>query len=119
MQLYTHKVACIVSDYEESVEEFAPFYEDSGDSDSDQSAATTAAEAEERQLLVAQELYDDYATLVSSAVLSAPVLSELKFNEYEQVLFVPCSSVNRDGLMHRSERSRFNVIHDTRVRLPT
>ena len=37
----------------------------------------------------ALNLYDEYLTLVSSALLNAPVLSELRFNEYEQVILVP------------------------------
>ena len=97
----------MVSVYKETLEERALCYEDSGDSDSDSEATLWTRIPETDQVLVAEKLYDIYVNLVSSAVLSAPALSELKFNEYEQVLFVPCSSVNRDDLMHSSARNKF------------
>ena len=85
------------------------FYYESEDTDIDQEEATTFVEAEEEQLEVALTLYDEYVTLVSSVLLNAPVLSELRFNEYEQVILVPCRQVDRDDLMRWSERDRFFI----------
>ena len=94
-----HKVRRIINDFDESVAKVAVFYDDT----------TTFIEAEEEQLGVALTLYDEYATLVSVVLLSEPVLSELRFNEYEQVILVPCRQVDRDDLMRWSERDRFFI----------
>ena len=107
MRLSAYKVRRIVSDYDDSSAAIAHFYDSDQDTDSDQEAAITLVEAEEEQLEVALDLYDEYLTLLSSALLNAPVLSELRFNEYQQVIFVPCHQVNRDDLMRWSERDRF------------
>ena len=64
-------------------------------------------EEEEKQLEVAQTLYDEYKTLVSSVLLDAPILSELRFNECEQVILFPCHQVDRNDLVRWTERIRF------------
>ena len=62
---------------------------------------------EEKQLRLAVALYDEYVTLVSTVLLSAPILSELRFRECEQVILNPCRQVNRSGLIIWDERVRF------------
>ena len=104
-----HKVRRIINDFDESVAEVAVFYDENEDTDMDQEEAATIVEMEEEKLVVALNLYDEYVTLVSSVLLNAPVLSELRFNEYEQVMLVPCRQVDRDDLMRWSERDRFFI----------
>ena len=67
-------------------------------------------EEEQKQLEVALTLYDEYKTLVSSVLLDAPILSELRFNECEQVILFPCHQVNRNDLVHWTERIRFFMV---------
>ena len=57
----------------------------------------------------ALNLYDECLTLVSSALLNAPVLSELRFNEYGQVILVLCHQVDRDDLTRWSEKASFFI----------
>ena len=104
-----HQVRRIVNDFDESVDEVVMFYDDSEDTDIDQEDATTFVEAEEEQLEVALTLYDEYVTLVSFVLLDAPILSELRFNECEQVILVPCRQVDRNDLVRWSERIRFFI----------
>ena len=105
-----HKVRRIVNDFDESVAEVAMFYDESEDTDVDQEEATTFVEAEEEQLEVALTLYDEYVTLVSSVLLNAPILSELRFNECEQVILDPCRQVDRNDLINWNERIRFFIV---------
>ena len=67
-------------------------------------------EEEQKQLEVALTLYDEYKTLVSSVLLDAPILSELRFNECEQVILFPCHQVNRNDLVRWTERIRFFIV---------
>ena len=66
-------------------------------------------EEEQKQLEVAQTLYDEYKTLFSSVLLDAPILSELRFNECEQVILFPCHQVDRNDLVRWTERIRFFI----------
>ena len=99
----------IVNGFDESVAQIAQFYD--SDVDSDEGATMTAAadQAEARQLEVAQELYDEYIAIASRALLDAPILSELRFCAYEQVLFLPCREVSRNDLSFWGRRRIFFV----------
>ena len=98
------KVRRIVYDFDESVGEIAMFYDESENTDIDHETE------EEEQLEVALALYDEYVTLVSSVLLNAPILSELRFNECKPVILVPRRQVDRNDLMRWSERIRFFIV---------
>ena len=88
----------IVSEYYHSVATVAASYDSDQDDDSD---------LEEEHLEISLELYDAYEHAVSSALMRAPVLFHVGFNDFKHVLLVPSHNVNPDDLMYWNERDRF------------
>ena len=110
MQLSVCQVQRIVSDYEYSVAAVAAVYDSEQDEGSDQETPDTIVEAEEEHFEIAWDLYDAYLCAVSSALINAPVLFNVRFKGFEQfehVLIVPTHTVDPDDLERWSERDIF------------
>ena len=104
MRLYVCQVRRIVSEYYKSIATFAALYDADHDDDSD----LLEAEDDDSDLIIkAVDLLDAYERAVSSALINAPVLFNVGFNEYEQVLLVPSHNVNADDLVNWNERDNF------------
>ena len=104
MRLYVCQVRRIVSEYYQSIATFAALY----DADHDDNSDLLEAEDDDSDLIIkAVDLLDAYERAVSSALINAPVLFNVGFNEYEQVLLVPSHNVNADDLVNWNERDRF------------
>ena len=106
MQLSVCQVQRIVSDYESSVAAVAAVY----DSDAPDTDTDTIVEAEEEHFEIAWDLYDAYLCAVSSALINAPVLFNVRFKgseQFEHVLIVPTHTVDPDDLERWSERDIF------------
>ena len=97
----------IVNGFNDSVSEIAAVYDDSEDTASDPEAAISVDEAEGRQLTIAQNLYDQYLSLVTSVMIRAPMISEVQFDRYEQVILIPCHGISRRNMVQRSLREIF------------
>ena len=72
--------------------------------DSDPETPDTIAESLEEIFGVALDLYDAYASAVSSALIHAPELFSVGFKEF---LIAPTHAWHPDDLMHWSERDTF------------
>ena len=107
MRLSVCQVRRIVNEYDYLVATVAAYYDSDQDESSDQDAADTFVEAEEKHLEITLDLYDAYARAVSSALINAPVLCNVGFNGFEHVLLVPSLNVNADDLEYWNERDRF------------
>ena len=104
MRLSVCQVRRIVSEYDQSIATFAALYDPDQHDDSD----LLEAEEDDSDLIIkAVDLLDAYEHAVSSALINAPVLFNVGFNEYEQVLLVPSHNVNADDLVNWNERDRF------------
>ena len=104
MRLSVCQVRRIVSEYDQSIATFAALY----DPDQNDDSELLEAEDEDSDLIIkAGDLYDAYGRAVSSALINAPVLFNVGFNEFEHVLLVPSHNVNPDDLVYWSERERF------------
>ena len=106
MRLYVCQVRRIVSEYDNSVDTVAAYYDSDPETRRLLGLRTTILETEEEHREIAVDLYDAYARAVSSALINAPVLFNVGFNGHEHVLHVP-SHVNRDDLMLWREQDRF------------
>ena len=98
MRLSVCQVRRIVSEYDHSVATVAASYDSDQDDDSD---------LEEEHHEISLDLHDAYERAMFSALINAPVLFNVGFNEYEQVLLVPSHNVNADDLVNWNERDRF------------
>ena len=86
MWLSVCQVRRIVSEYDHSIATFAALY----DPDQNDDSELLEAEDEDSDLIgKAEDLYDAYGRAVSSALINAPVLFNVGFNEFEHVLLVP------------------------------
>ena len=104
MWLSVCQVRRIVSEYDHSIATFAALY----DPDQNDDSELLEAEDEDSDLIVkAEDLYDAYGRAVSSALINAPVLFNVGFNEFKHVLLVPSQNVNAHDLVNWNERDRF------------
>ena len=92
------QVRRIVSEYNHSVATIAASYDSDQDDDSD---------LEEEHLEISLDLYEAYERAMSSALINAPVLLNVRFNGFKHVLLVPSQVVTTDDLVYWSERERF------------
>ena len=106
MRLCVCQVRRIVSEYDNSVATVVAYYDSDPETRTLLGLRTTILETEGEHREIAEDLYDAYARAVSSALINAPVLSNVGFNGHEHVLLVP-SHVNRDDLMLWSEQDKF------------
>ena len=100
------RVCGIVSEYDNSVDTVAAYYDSDPETRRLLGLRITILETEEEHREIAVDLYDAYARAVSSALNNAPVLFNVGFNGFEHVLLVP-SIMSPDDLVHWNERDRF------------
>ena len=98
MRLSVCQVRRIVSEYDHSAATVAASYDSEQDDDSD---------LEEEHHEISLDLHDAYERAMFSALINAPVLFNVGFNEFKHVLLVPSHNLNPDDLMYWHERDRF------------
>ena len=89
----------VVAGYDETIDNFVAWLNESSESDSGSDEPSTRAQVEAQQLTIAQGLYDAYLFHVSYAVLRAPDLSVLQWGQYREVILRPCHEVSREVLV--------------------
>ena len=96
----------VVSGYTDSCSEIVAFYNDSLDTDSDEEVVIvlTAAQVQHQAFTIAERLYDEYLASLSSALIRAPELLGIQWDEYSQVLVLPGHEVSREDLLEWRER---------------
>ena len=106
----------IASRFPDSAADVAGYYssDDSG-SDSefeDAEAQHRDAEAQHRSdchTMFVGNLWDEYLCNVTAAVLRAPLLSEVGFDEYEHVVLFSCQEIRRGDLVRWIAREAFFI----------
>ena len=97
----------IVDGFNDTVADIAAWLDGSDDTDGNPEAAISVDEAEGRQLTIAQNLYDQYLSLVTSIMIRAPMLSEVWVDRYEHAILIPCHGVARESLLLWCRREMF------------
>ena len=115
VRLSVCQVRDIVDEYDYSVDTIAEFYESNMDNPVDRELYETYMETEEEHLDISMDLYDAYTEAVSITLNNAPVLNDLRYADFGNVLLFASENVLRDDLTSWSERDRFFSMLDDLV----
>ena len=64
-------------------------------------------DAENKHIGIAVSLYQSYLDSASSVLGSLPILSELKFGGYDNVVMLPCHQIEEDDMVMPRKRDEF------------